>query len=92
MRLRDLPGLGPKTEQQLEAVGISTPNELRKVGPTQAFLRIRERLTSKPSLNLLYALIGAVENRHWLDIAQNERESILMSLEGIEELERLLAE
>ncbi len=93
MRLRDLKGLGPKTEEQLGAVGINTPEDLRDVGALGAFVRLRKESSINPSLNFLYAMIGALENRSWLDIAKNERESILMSLEGYNELEKeLLAE
>ncbi len=92
LRLRDLKGLGLKTEQQLIAVGINTPQELKEFGAVFAFLKLKAHHQNNISLNFLYAMIGALENRSWLDIAQNERESILMALEGYTELEQQLRE
>ena len=90
MRLRDLKGLGPKTEKQLIEIGINTPGELAELGAMEAFIRLRRQAGVNPSINFLYAMIGALEDRSWLDIAKTERESLLMALEGFEELEREL--
>jgi DNA transformation protein len=35
------------------------------------------------SLNLLYALIGAVEDRDWRDVAREDRTAILLRLEDM---------
>ena len=35
------------------------------------------------SLNLLYALIGAVENRDWRDVARDDRAGILLRLQDM---------
>lgn len=91
MRLRDLKGLGPRSEEHLCSVGICTPEELKEQGAVEAFVKMRNVSNIKPSLNFLYALVGALEKRNWLDIAKNERESILMALDGFAELEKELA-
>ncbi|WP_020408356.1 TfoX/Sxy family protein [Hahella ganghwensis] len=70
MRLRDLQGLGPKSEQQLMAVGITSPEQLREIGPIRAYLTLVNESATRPSLNFLYALVGAVEGRCWTDIAR----------------------
>jgi len=90
-RLRDLPGLGPKTEGYLQSVGINTPADLKELGAVEAFIRMKKEGVIQSNLNFLYALVAAVENRSWLDIARNERESLMMSLEGYDELEKELA-
>ena len=92
MKLRELKGLGPTTEKQLAAIGITTPDELRAIGAVEAFIRLKRNGDITPSINFLYAMIGALEDRSWLDIAKNEKESILMSLEGFAELEKSLLE
>jgi len=33
-------------------------------------------------MNFLYAMVGALENKHWIKIAKTERERLLMELEG----------
>ncbi len=90
-RLRDLIGLGPKSEAMLSAIGIKTPENLKEIGAVEAFIKLRQAADPKPSLNFLYAMVGALENRSWLDIARHERESLLMALDGFSELEKELA-
>ena len=90
MRLRDLKGLGPTSEKHLQAIGISSPEELKKIGAVQAFIKLKKLSTTKPSLLFLYALVGAIEDKHWVNIARNEKERLLTELEGYQELEGLL--
>lgn len=91
MRLRDLKGLGPKSERDLLAVGIETVADLEAFGPIPAFLRLREN-NPRVSLNFLYALVGAVKGEHWLTIARQEKSALLNELEGYAELQKILAE
>ena len=42
----------------------------------------------RASVNLLYALIGAVENRDWREVARSERTTILLRLEEMGLLKR----
>lgn len=92
MRLRALPGLGPKSEAMLEQAGIRTVAELEELGPVEAFLRVSEVSDAEPSLNLLYALAGAIENRHWTEIARQERGRLLAELDGQRHLRRMLVD
>ncbi|MEM7360579.1 MAG: TfoX/Sxy family protein [Pseudomonadota bacterium] len=68
MRLRELKGLGPKSEKQLAEIGIHTPEQLVEVGAIEAFQRLIQQAedigSNRPSLNFLYALVGALEDRH----------------------------
>lgn len=90
-RLRELQGLGKVSEQHLIMVGIDCESKLRDVGGVEAFRRLRKHPDLNPSLNFLYALVGAIEDRSWLEVAREERESLLMALEGFDELARELA-
>lgn len=92
MRLRDLRGLGPKSEDALVAVGIETPTQLRETGPIPAFAALCEHDSKNANLNFLYALVAAIEDRDWLDVARNERGRLLLELEAWKELEILVAE
>ena len=91
--IRDLPGLGEKSEQSLALVGITDVEQLRSCGAVMAFYRLQQLAAvegrAKPSLNFLYALVGGLSNRSWLAVAQSEREQLLMELEGISEMERM---
>jgi DNA transformation protein len=91
-KLRDLPGLGPKTEAWLVEVGINTPDDLRSSGAIRAFIKLKNESRCRPGLNFLYALAGAIEGRHWLTVARSEKGRLLMELEGYHELEQLFKE
>ncbi len=82
--LQKLPGLGPKSERQLNAVGIHTVADLQRIGPVQAFLLL-QRQKPPPSMNFLYALVGALENRHWQDIARERKTELLAQLAAASE-------
>ena len=92
LKLRGLKGLGPKSEKCLKEVGINTPEELKLLGAVRAFIKLRNECSTKPGLNFLYALVGALENKHWQTIAATEKDRLLMELEGYEELEQILNE
>ncbi|MBF0381403.1 MAG: TfoX/Sxy family DNA transformation protein [Magnetococcales bacterium] len=59
--------IGPKSMVWLKKVGINSASELKKRGAVKTFLDIRGSGQSV-SLNLLYALYGAVENIESRDI------------------------
>ena len=62
--LSDLKNIGKVTERWLNQIGIHDEADLRRVGAVRAYRTIR---TAEPSatLNLLYALHGALAGRHW---------------------------
>ncbi len=90
MSLSQLKGLGPKSEKYLNEIGIYTKEELGEMGAVQAYIKLQKEGSIKPSMNFLYAMVGAIENVHWMEIAKSERERLLMELEGYKELEVIL--
>lgn len=74
--------LGPKSWQMLEAAEIRSAERLREVGAVAAFVAA-ERTACRPSLNLLWALEGALTDRDWKEIAQQERTSLLLQLDDL---------
>ncbi len=66
--LQDLRGLGPKSAAQLHQVGVGNPQQLIDLGAVQAYLRLKEQCGA--GLNFLYALVGAIEDRDWREVAQ----------------------
>jgi len=87
-KIRDLRGLGIKSEETLAKVDILSVDSLRDIGAVAAFYRLK-RAGFKPSLNFLYAMIGGLTDRSWLEVAQTEREQLLAELESIELLEQM---
>jgi len=82
-------GLGLKSEKMLAAVGINSEADLVRVGPINAFVRVRDETDHRPSLNLLYAMVGALEKRDWRDIAKEERHSLIIALDGYDDFKKL---
>jgi len=85
----DLPGLGPKSLAVLKQVGVESREQLVALGAITAYQRV-QRLGGefKPSLNLLYALVGAIEQRDWREVARQEKLRLLTELEAAEERRR----
>jgi DNA transformation protein and related proteins len=75
-----LRGLGPKSLAALAAIGVHSAPELRRRDPFEVYAALKAR-DPATSLNFLYALIGAVENVHWLEIKRTRRSAILLRLD-----------
>jgi DNA transformation protein len=78
--LSGLPNLGPKSVAMLAMAGIKTVSQLRKVGAVQAYVATKAA-NPQASLNLLWAMEGALTGRDWKTVAESERASLLMALE-----------
>lgn len=78
--LTDLPNLGPASAAMLVKAGIRTVAALRRLGAVRAFVRTRAACPGA-SLNLLWALEGALTGRPWQAVAAEDRAALLMALE-----------
>lgn len=74
-------GLGPVSKRMLVAAGITSIETLRHLGSVEAYRRVRSR-DPRASLNLLWALEGALTGRPWEDVARNDRLSLLLQLDN----------
>lgn len=77
-RSRD-PGLrniGPKSSAWLRQVGLHTREDLAAAGPVDAYMRVR-RAGFRPSMNLLYALEGALQDCHWQEVPEARRQQLV---------------
>ena len=83
MNLADLPNFGPKSQQMLAQAGIHTIEQLRELGAVRAYLQVK-RSWKGASLNLLWAMEGALTGRHWQDVAKHDRLRLLLELEDAE--------
>jgi DNA transformation protein len=80
LRLRDLKGLGPRSEVHLGNVGITSPEMLRRIGAIGAYERL-VRAAAPVSLNMLWALEGALSDRDWREVARDDRTALLAELD-----------
>ena len=67
-----LRNIGPKSAAWLRQVGLRSREDLAEVGAVDAFMRVK-RAGFKPSLNLLYALEGALRDCHWQEVPEDRR-------------------
>ena len=65
--LSGLKNIGKVTERWLNGIGVYDEQGLRRMGAVKAYLGIRQ-IEAGSSLNLLYALHGALTGTHWNDL------------------------
>lgn len=75
--------VGPKSAAWLRQVGVRTQDDLNKLGPVDAFMKVK-RAGFRPSLNLLYSLAGAIENCHWADLPDERKAALVAAVESDE--------
>ena len=80
-KIRDLEGLGPKSESLLAGVGVDTVDAFLEQDPFVLYQQLKANSTI--SLNMLYALIGAQEGRAWQDVCRDRKTEILMRLDDM---------
>jgi DNA transformation protein len=79
----DLRNLGPKSREWLASIGIHTVADLRAAGAVAAYVALK-RARGGVSLNLLYALVGALEGMHWQDVRRARRLELVLQVEDCE--------
>lgn len=76
--LVSLRNIGPKSAQWLKAVGILTAEDLYEVGAAEAYRRTKAAHPDKVSLNMLYALQGALLDLPWNELPPEMKEALLV--------------
>ncbi len=89
--LSHLRGLGEQSAKALVAVGIIDSDALQKVGAIEAYRLLcdaaKRNGQTKPSLNFLYALVGAVEDRDWREVARQHKGELITALEAYDDFD-----
>ncbi len=73
--------IGPKSMAWLRQTGIRTQADLEAAGSLAAYVRIK-RAGFKPSLNMLYAMEGAILGCHWQEIPAERRSELITAAEA----------
>jgi DNA transformation protein and related proteins len=81
--LGELQNLGPRSRAMLVEAGISSVEQLRRLGSVRAYALVKET-GANASLNLLWALEGAISGMPWQEVAREHRLSLLLALEANE--------
>ena len=80
-----LKNLGKKSERMLNDVGVYNRDELAAVGAVRAY-RVLKGMGYPVSLNLIYAIQGALLDIHWTALPRDLREKLVN--QGESELRR----
>lgn len=80
--IEKLQGLGPTSAAWLAAIGVHTRADLEEIGVAAAYCLIGQ--SGVPAnKNLLWALQGALDNCHWIDISESKKAELLKEVERI---------
>lgn len=77
--------VGPKSAAWLRQVGVRSLDDLRSTGVVETFMKVK-RAGFRPSLNLLYAMQGALDDCHWADLAEDVKASLVLAAESAEQV------
>ena len=81
--IKGLKNLGKRSQEMLHTAGIQSEKQLQAKGAAAAFVAVK-RAGCAPSLNLLWAIEGALSNRDWKVVAKNDRLALLTQVEILE--------
>jgi DNA transformation protein and related proteins len=82
--LAELPNLGPQSVDMLRQAGIADLAQLRALGAVAAYRRVKRHAPSA-SLNLLWALEGALTQTPWQVVARERRTDLLLALDALQQ-------
>ncbi len=80
MKIASMKNLGPASASMLGKIGIHSDGDLRAAGAVGAYLRVKVS-GAKPSLNLLWAMEGALTDTHWTELSTETRSALLLELD-----------
>jgi DNA transformation protein and related proteins len=72
--------IGPKSAAVLAKIGIKTLSKLKQTGAIKTY-HLAKKAEPSVSLNLLWALEGAILGENWQLVARVHRTSLLLALE-----------
>lgn len=79
--LQRMKNLGKTSAQWLHAAGIHNSADLRRLGAVQAYRAVRTR-GFNVSKTLLYAIEGALEDRHWNALSVERKKALKLEIDG----------
>ena len=84
VQLSELENLGPKSQAWLNEIGIFSLGDLEKIGPVEAYRQVKLR-GHKASLNLVYAIQGAIIGTPWNHLPLDMRERLRREVKELNE-------
>ncbi len=74
-----LKNIGKTTGHWLNHVGIFSKEDLKEVGVVEAYKALKAHVPSV-SLNALWAIEGALTNKHWTKISKKRKQELLQQI------------
>lgn len=78
--IESLRNLGPVSGQWLRQVGISTVDDLERIGPVVVFRLVKQRWP-RASLNLLWAMAAGLNGQDWRELTEANKSQLRMELD-----------
>ncbi len=82
MEIQELNGFGLKTQRSLAKVGIHSVDEFMAADPFLLYKSLKETVPGT-SLNVMYGIIAAQENKHWHQVMKEQKAEILFRLDDM---------
>lgn len=80
--IHEVRNIGPKTAEWLVAVGVSTFEDLERIGVLEAYKLLVEQYPHKITLNALWGLQGALLDIPWNEISPEMKVKLKAEFEG----------
>ena len=77
-----IPNLGPASELAFAKAGITTANELRALGPDEAYRRLLGSGT-RPHFIGYYVLVMGLQGRSWNDCKGDEKKALRLRFDAL---------
>ena len=74
--LERMTNLGPVSAARLRGLGIETPDDLRRLGAIEAYVRLKRRFPAETTRLTLYALHGALTGVRWYELPAEVRSAL----------------
>ena len=84
MAAEKIRNVGPKSAAWLRQVGVRTLDDLRRIGVVETFMKVK-RAGFRPSLNLLYAMQGALDDCHWTELGEETKSALILAADSAEQ-------
>ena len=75
-RIAAMMNLGRKSAERLVAADIADPETLQEIGAAAAYHRVKIKFPKDTSLNLLWAIQGALMEMHWHDLPDEVKQHL----------------
>ncbi len=77
----DMRKLGPKSRQWLAEIGITTFEEIERLGSVEVYRRLKASRPREVSLSMLYGLEAAILDIPWQHLPQDVKDQLRTQIE-----------